>query len=121
MKIKKHNLVAAFEGIREYWSPVIVSELNGQAVKIAKVKGDFIWHSHENEDEYFQVLKGQLSIELEDQTLVLDEGDCTTIPKGVSHRPFAEKETWILMFEPTATINTGEAKNELTKTNLARL
>lgn len=121
MKINKYNLESAFATISEYWSPVIISELNNQAVKIAKVKGDFVWHSHEEEDEYFQVIKGQLFIELKDQILNLEIDDCVTIPRGVMHRPYAKEETWILLFEPNSTINTGDARNEFTKTNLKKI
>jgi mannose-6-phosphate isomerase-like protein (cupin superfamily) len=121
MKIKKHNLEKAFDTIDEYWSPSVVSELNGQAVKIAKFKGDFVMHNHEHEDEFFYVVKGQLSIELEDQTLILDPGECVNIPRGVNHRPFAETETWVMMFEPQCTVNTGQIENELTKRDLKKL
>lgn len=78
-------------------------------------------HNHEEEDEFFFVVKGQLSIELEGETLVLEAGECVNIPRGVNHRPFAETETWIMMFEPQSTINTGQIENELTKKNLKRL
>lgn len=121
MKIKKHILSKAYGSIDEYWSPVLVSELNGQAVKIAKVKGDFVMHAHQEEDEFFYVMKGHLYIELQDQTLSLAEGECVTIPGGVQHRPFAETETWIMLFEPQSTINTGAIENELTKKDLKKL
>jgi mannose-6-phosphate isomerase-like protein (cupin superfamily) len=119
--MKKHNLINAFNAIEELWSPMIVSELNGQAVKIAKVQGDFVMHSHEVEDEFFYVVKGQLSIEMEDETIILEEGECITIPRGRRHRPFAETETWIILFEPSDTLNTGEVDSVLTKKNLKRL
>jgi len=118
MKIKKHNLEDAYSEIDSYWNPAIVSELNNQAVKIAKVKGDFVMHNHEHEDEFFYVVKGHLHIELEDGTLSLKPGECVTIPRGVNHKPFAETETWIMMFEPQSTVNTGQVENELTRKNL---
>ena len=121
MKIRKHNIEYSFEKIREYWHPHIISELNSQAVKIAKVKGDFVMHHHEHEDEFFYVIKGCLKIELQDQLLILEAGECATIPKGIEHRPFAETETWILLFEPQTTLNTGQIENELTKKELKKL
>ena len=104
--------------ITEHWSPAIIAELNGQHVKIAKIKGEFIWHSHEHEDELFYILKGKLKIELRDKTLELKEGEMVVIPKGVEHKPVAEEECSILLFEPASTINTGNKKDELTKEKL---
>ena len=121
MKIQKHNLKEAYQEVVGYWNPMIVSELNGQAVKIAKVQGDFVMHNHEEEDEFFYVVKGTLGIELETETLMLGEGEFVTIPRGVNHRPFAETETWILMFEPDTTVNTGAVENELTRKELKKL
>ena len=121
MKIAKHSLEATYSQVDGFWNPMIVSELNGQAVKIAKVQGDFVMHHHEGEDEFFFVVKGRFGIELEDQVLTLEEGEFVTIPRGVNHRPFAETETWILMFDPQSTINTGAVVHELTQKNLKRL
>jgi mannose-6-phosphate isomerase-like protein (cupin superfamily) len=121
MKIQKHNLKESYRGVEGYWNPFIISELNGQAVKIAKVLGDFVMHNHQEEDEFFYVVKGLLGIELEFDTLYLEEGDFITIPKGVNHRPFAETETWILLFEPNTTVNTGKVESELTRKNLKKL
>lgn len=104
--------------IKEYWSPKIVGELNGQYVKLAKLKGEFIWHSHEHEDEMFMVLHGRLTIEFRDGNRELNEGDSLIIQRGVEHRPIAEEEVHILLFEPVATVNTGAAGGDLTKTDL---
>lgn len=112
--IKKVELAEAFKFINKYWSPKIAGELNGQYVKIAKFKGEFVWHQHDNEDELFLVIKGVLKIKLLDQELTLREGDFAIIPKGVQHLPIAEEELQVLMFEPKSTINTGEVTNELT-------
>lgn len=112
--INKIELAEKFRLIDKYWSPKIAGELNGQYVKLAKFKGEFVWHQHDNEDELFLVVKGVLKIKLPDQELTLREGDFVVIPKGVQHLPIAEEEVQVLMFEPKSTINTGEVTNELT-------
>lgn len=121
MKIQKHNLKSTYHKVDGYWNPLVVSELNGQSVKIAKVQGEFVMHHHADEDEFFLVVQGRLGIELEDETIFLEEGDFVTIPKGVNHRPFAETETWILMFEPQTTLNTGNKVNERTRQQLKKI
>jgi mannose-6-phosphate isomerase-like protein (cupin superfamily) len=121
MNIKKVNLKDKFDKVNEYWSPKIVGELNGQHVKIAKVKGDFITHQHDNEDELFFVNKGTLFIELENETLEINTGEMVVIPRGVPHRPYAKEEVEIVLFEPATTINTGKEINELTKTDLEKI
>ncbi len=110
----KANLSEKFSKITEYWSPKIVGELNGQFVKIAKVKGEFIWHQHENEDELFLVIKGCLTLKLKERDVVLQEGELFIVPRGIEHKPFAKEETHILMFEPKTTLNTGQVRNEKT-------
>jgi mannose-6-phosphate isomerase-like protein (cupin superfamily) len=117
MSITKRNIQEKFDHFTSHWTPHVVAELNGQAVKIAKIKGDFIWHKHDDEDEMFWVVKGCMKMELRDQTLLLHEGDFTVIPKGVEHKPSAEDETQILMFEPKETLNTGSAQGPLTVQN----
>lgn len=112
--IEKVELTEKFRSINKYWFPKIVGELNGQYVKLAKFKGEFVWHQHDNEDELFLVVKGVLRIKLEDRELTLREGDFTIIPRGVQHLPIADEEVQVLMFEPKSTINTGEVTNELT-------
>ena len=108
------NLSEKLAQITEYWDPHIVGELNGQEVRLAKVKGDFIWHSHENEDELFLVLKGVLRLELRDGSVTLKPGEFHIVPRGVEHRPAAEEEVHLLMFEPASTLNTGNVRNERT-------
>ena len=90
--------------IHDYWNPKIVGELNGQYVKLAKVIGEFIWHKHEHEDEFFMVLEGKLIIEMRDKKVVLNKNDCYIVPKGVEHKPIANEEVSIMMFEPMTTL-----------------
>ncbi|MEM7244768.1 MAG: cupin domain-containing protein [Acidobacteriota bacterium] len=98
----------------EHWSPRIVAELNGQHVKLAKLLGEFDWHHHEDEDELFLVLKGRLTMELRDGPIVLEEGQMHVVPRGVEHRPVAEEECHVLLFEPATTLNTGTERSERT-------
>lgn len=98
----------------EYWSPKVVGELNGQLVKLAKLKGEFVWHHHDNEDELFMVIKGQLTIKLKNQDIQLNEGQFFIIPKGVEHLPVAEEECHVMLFEPKSVLNTGNVVNEKT-------
>lgn len=102
----------------EYWSPKIVGELNGQHVKLVKFQGEFVWHKHENEDEMFLVLKGSFKMELRDKTIEINENEFIIIPKGTEHRPVAENEVSVMLFEPASTLNTGDTESELTKHNL---
>ena len=113
--MEKINLHQKYELFKEQWSPKIVAELNGQQVKIAKVEGDFVWHAHENEDELFLVVKGELLIEFRDREVQLNEGELLVVPKGVEHHPVAKKEAWILLFEPGSTKHTGEVESTLTQ------
>ena len=99
----------------EYWSPKIVGELNGQHVKLAKFQGEFVWHKHDNEDEMFLVIEGVLKMELRDKIIVINKNEFIIIPKGTEHRPVAEKEVSVMLFEPSSTLNTGDTENELTK------
>ena len=108
------NLAEKLSEIQDYWNPRIAGELNGQHVKLAKVKGEFVWHRHQNEDEFFLVLKGVLSLELRDGTVTLRPGEFFIVPRGVAHRPVAEEEVHLLMFEPASTLNTGNVRNERT-------
>lgn len=119
--MEKVNIVDKFADINEYWSPKIVADLNAQQVKVAKVKGEFIWHTHDNEDEMFFVIKGKLKIEFRDKIVELCENEFITVPRGVEHKPIAEEEVWLMLFEPDTTLNTGNIKNEMTKTNLERI
>ena len=98
----------------EYWSPRIVGELNDSHVKLVKLKGEFVWHQHENEDELFLVIKGKLLIKLRDGDVTLEEGDMVIIPRGVEHMPVAEDEVHVLLLEPKTTVNTGNAGGDRT-------
>lgn len=111
--MNKVNLSEKFNLFKEYWSPKIVGELNGQYVKLAKFKGEFTWHSHENEDEMFLVVKGTLRIELRDGEITLNQGEFCVIPKGVEHKPVADEEAHIMLFEPKSTEQTGGIESEL--------
>lgn len=117
------NIEQKFELIQDYWSPKIIGELNGQHVKLAKIKGDFIWHHHDHEDEMFMVIKGKLIMELRDKTITAEKGEIIIVPKGVEHLPKTEanQEVWIMLFEPASTVNTGKLKNDRTVEHLARI
>lgn len=121
MEINKVNLESKLKSFNEYWTPKIVGELNNQLVKVAKLKGEFVMHKHELEDELFYVIDGQLFIELADKTLELNAGEFVVIPKGVEHKPYAPKEVSVMLFEPSTTLNTGNTKNELTVSHLDRI
>ena len=110
----KTNLAAKLDLIQEYWKPKIVAEMNDSYVKLVKLKGEFVWHHHDREDELFLVLKGKLRIDLPGETLRLGEGELAVIPRGAEHRPVADKEVHILLLEPKTTVNTGDVRNEKT-------
>jgi len=108
------NIQEKFTLFNDLWSPKIIGELNGQQVKLAKVKGNFVWHDHKEEDELFLIIKGILKIEFRDRTIELKEGEMLVIPAGTEHRPLAEEEVHLLLFEPAATKHTGEHKYDIT-------
>ena len=108
------NLSQKFGLFSEHWNPKIIGELNGQEVKLAKVQGEFVWHAHRQEDELFFVVKGILAIEFRDKTVTLAPGEMIIVPKGVEHRPVAEEEVWLMLFEPASTKHTGEVEHKLT-------
>ena len=112
------NIEQKLSLFNDHWNPRIVGELNKQHVKIAKIKGEFIWHKHDDEDEMFLVLKGTLKIAFRDKTETINENEIIIIPRGTEHKPIAEKEVSIMLFEPATTINTGALENELTRKNL---
>ena len=120
-EIAKVNLEQKFALISDYWSPKIAGELNDLHIKLVKVKGEFTWHHHDNEDELFLVVKGRLTIKLRDRDILLNVGEFAIIPKGVEHKPVAEEEAHILLLEPKTTLNTGNVENELTVTKLERI
>ncbi|MFN2135133.1 MAG: cupin domain-containing protein [Candidatus Promineifilaceae bacterium] len=119
--LEPFNLYEKLDLINAYWSPKIVGELNGQQVKLAKLKGEFVWHHHDHEDELFMVLHGRLTIQFRDGDLTMGEGDCLVIPRGLEHRPVAEEEVSILLFEPAGTLNTGNVRSALTHEDPERL
>lgn len=110
----KVNIENKFSQFDEHWQPKIVGELNGQYVKLAKLKGEFVWHQHESEDEMFMVIKGQLLIKLRDRDVILNPGEFFIIPRGVEHIPIAESEVQVMLFEPKSVINTGDVQDERT-------
>ncbi len=105
----------------DYGNQRIVGELNGQHVKLVKQKGEFIWHKHDNEDELFYVIKGSFKMEFRDKTVVVNENEFLIVPRGVEHKPVADEEVSILLFEPATTLNTGTIENELTRQVLDKI
>jgi len=114
----KVNIKEKLSLFSDHWHPRIVGELNGQHVKLAKVKGEFIWHKHDHEDEMFYVISGQLKIVMREETVVINANEFYIVPKGVEHKPIAEEEVSLMLFEPKSTKHTGEQKHELTKEKL---
>jgi mannose-6-phosphate isomerase-like protein (cupin superfamily) len=115
------NLDAEFAAVAELWSPRVVAMANGQYVKVAKVKGEFVWHSHAEEDEFFLVRKGTLVIHYRDRPkVVLHEGDFHVVPRGVEHMTTALEECWVVLIEPAATKHTGETASDMTKSIAAQ-
>jgi mannose-6-phosphate isomerase-like protein (cupin superfamily) len=119
--MRKVNVLQKFAKIPEVWKPHIAAELNGQQVKLVKSKGEFVFHHHENEDEMFLVVKGRFRMDFRDGHEWIEEGEFIVIPRGVEHRPVAEQECWILLFEPASTLNTGNVENGLTLHELQRV
>ena len=108
------NIQEKFALFDEYWTPKIIAESNGQLVKIAKGKGELVWHTHENEDEMFIVFKGQLTLQLRDKNIILNEGEMYVVPKGVEHCPIANAECHFMMIEPASTAQTGKNITDIT-------
>lgn len=119
--MEKINLLEKFALFNEYWTPKIAGELNGQHVKLVKFKGPFTWHQHENEDELFLVVKGSFIMELRDKNITINEGEFLVVPRGTEHRPNAEEEVWVLLFEPASTLNTGNIEDAFTKKNIQHI
>lgn len=119
--MKVINLLEKFGQFSDRWSPKIIGELNGQHVKIAKVRGEFCWHDHANEDELFYIVRGTLQMQFRDRTLTLQPGELCIVPRGVEHNPVAEEEVWLMLFEPAATKHTGEVDHALTVHEYERL
>ena len=110
-RMEKINLTSKYAEFDSLWSPHSIAELNGQQVLLAKVKGEFVWHSHQNEDELFHVIKGKLIMLFRDKTVEVLPGEMIIVPKGVEHCPKADEETWLLLFEPLSTKHTGNVKS----------
>ena len=110
-KVNIREKLALFD---DHWSPKVVGELNGQHVKLVKFRGEFVWHKHDQEDELFLVVKGRFRMDLRDRQVWLEEGEFLIVPRGVEHRPFAEEEAQVLLFEPAGTLNTGNALDDRT-------
>lgn len=119
--MEKINIAEKLSRFSDHWNPRIIGELNGQQVKAAKLKGEFIFHQHENEDEMFLVVKGTLKMEFRDRTEIIKPGEFIIVPRGVEHKPVAEEEVELLLFEPASTLNTGNIENERTKKYLEKI
>jgi mannose-6-phosphate isomerase-like protein (cupin superfamily) len=119
--VNKVNLRAKFALFADHWSPKVVGELNGQQVKLVKLQGEFVWHKHDSEDELFLVVRGRFRMEFRDRHVWLDEGEFLIVPRGVEHRPVAEEEVHVLLFEPATTLNTGDVRDERTVEQLDRI
>jgi len=115
------NLAEKLSRFTAHWTPRVVAELNGQQVKVAKIKGTFDWHHHEHEDELFMVVRGRFRLEFRDHAVDVGEGELVVVPRGVEHRPVADEECHIVLFEPAGTRNTGNLVNERTRDELERL
>jgi len=119
--MEKVNIVEKLSAFNDYWNPRIIGELNGQQVKATKLQGEFIWHHHDQEDEMFLVIKGKLKMEFRDKTVEINPGEFIIVPRGVEHKPVAEEEVHLLLFEPASTLNTGNIENERTKKDLQKI
>ena len=117
----KVNLAEKFALFHTHWDPRVVGELNGQQVKLVKFQGPFTWHHHDHEDELFLVVKGSFRMEFRDRNVELREGEFLIVPRGVEHRPVADKEVHVLLFEPATTLNTGNVKEERTRERLEKI
>ena len=112
--MEKINLAEKLEKFSAHWQPKIIAELNGQHVKLVKFQGPFVWHLHEHEDELFYVVRGEFRMELRDRTVELRAGEMLVVPRGVEHRPVADREVEVMLFEPASTVNTGSAGGDKT-------
>lgn len=119
--MERVNLAEKFAMFSDHWSPKVVGELNGQQVKLVKFRGEFVWHHHEHEDELFLVVQGAFRMEFRDRSVDLRAGEFLIVPRGVEHRPVADEEVSVLLFEPASTLNTGTAGGDLTVTDPERI
>jgi mannose-6-phosphate isomerase-like protein (cupin superfamily) len=116
--MEKVNIADKMTQFTDHWNPRIVGELNGQHVKVVKLLGEFVWHHHDHEDELFLVTKGKLKMEFRDKTVEINKGEFIIVPRKVEHRPVANEEVELLLFEPASTLNTGNVENEFTRKTL---
>jgi mannose-6-phosphate isomerase-like protein (cupin superfamily) len=119
--MERVNLMDKFARFSQQWSPKVVGELNGQQVKLVRFEGPFVWHHHEHEDEMFLVVKGRFRMEFRDRHVWLEQGEFLIVPRGVEHRPVAEEEALVLLFEPASTLNTGNVRDQRTQPTLERI
>ncbi len=117
----KINILQKFSMFTDHWTPKMIAELNGQQVKLVKFQGQFVWHSHEVEDELFLVIKGRFCMEFRERKVWVEEGELIIVPHGVEHRPVAEEEVYVLLFEPASTLNTGNVRDKLTVVELEKI
>ncbi len=118
---EKVSIAQKLSLFEEHWSPKVVGELNGQHVKLVKLLGPFVWHHHDEEDELFLVVRGRFRMEYRDREEWVEEGEFVVVPRGVEHRPVAEEEAHIMLFEPASTVNTGNATGGMTQETLDRI
>ena len=118
---KKVNIQDKLGQFSDFWNPRIVAKLNNHQVKLAKLKGEFVWHKHDNEDEMFYVITGQLIIEFRDKKVVLNPGEFIVVPKGIEHKPIAENEVEVMLLEPASTLNTGNVIESRTRNTLEEI
>jgi mannose-6-phosphate isomerase-like protein (cupin superfamily) len=119
--MQKINVAEKLSLFHDHWNPRIVGDLNGQHVKLVKFQGEFVWHKHDQEDELFYVLKGQFRMEFRDHSVELKENEFLIVPRGVEHRPVAEQEVSVMLFEPGTTLNTGDTIGVLTRESLEKI
>jgi len=119
--MEKINVAQKMSLFNDYFNPRVVGELNGQQVKLVKFQGEFVWHKHDNEDELFYVVKGKFQMLFRDKTVTINENEFLIVPRGTEHKPVAEEEVSIMLFEPATTLNTGDAESDLTRHDLERI
>lgn len=119
--VEKINIEAKLGLFQDYWNPRVVADLNGQQVKLVKFQGAFDWHQHDHEDELFLVVNGSFRMEFRDREIALNKGELVVVPRGVQHRPVADSEVHVLLFEPASTVNTGDTKSKFTVEHLQRI
>lgn len=115
--MEKINLKEKLSKFSDHWSPKVIAEMNDYQFKLVKIQGEFVWHNHEDTDETFIVIEGEMKIEFENETLELNEGDMFVVPKGIEHKPWAENECKVMIIEPRGVLNTGSSESNLTASN----